>query len=95
MILGNQGKIQINLKGRVPSNFFATRKMIVKVNDYFSSTQPLVNPVPQGSFLSLVLYTAYGNSMAKAIEKTPGIDCFGIYADNIFLLWALEPLMKS
>ena len=38
--------------------------------------------IPQGSPLSVVLYTIY----AKALSNTKGIDYIGIYADNIFVV---------
>lgn len=71
---------------RLIKSFLDNRKVIVKVDGYFSSTYPLDNGVPQGSPLSVVLYTIYANSLAKAIENLPGIDYVGIYADNIFAI---------
>ena len=67
-------------------SFLMNRKVTVKVDGYFSSTFSLDNGVPQGSPLSVVLYTIYANSLAKAIENVPGIDYVGMYADNIFAI---------
>ncbi|KAI8122407.1 RNA-directed DNA polymerase from mobile element jockey [Lucilia cuprina] len=67
-------------------SFLEHRKITVKVDGFFSSTLSLDNGVPQGSPLSVVLYTVYANSLAKAIENFPGMDYIGIYADNIFAI---------
>ena len=49
-------------------------------------TLPLDNGIPQGSPLSIVLYTIYAHSIEKALSNTEGIDYVGIYADNIFVV---------
>ena len=65
---------------------------VLKIYDgYLSSTQPLNNGILQCSSLSVVLYTVYANSMPKTIEKIPGIDYVGIYADNIFVVASGTP----
>lgn len=64
--------------------FLQVPRIIVKMDGYFSQSYPLDNDVPQGSPLSVVLYIAYANSLARAVENFPGINYIGIYADNIF-----------
>ena len=48
--------------------------VLVKVDGYISVTLPLDNGIPQGSPLSVVLYTIYANSIDKALSNTKGID---------------------
>lgn len=72
-------------------SFLNNRKVTVKVDGYYSETYALDNGVPQGSPLSVVLYTVYANSLARTVENLPGIDYIGIYADNIFAVASGSP----
>ena len=55
-------------------SFLINRRILVKVDGYISVTLPLDNGIPQGSPLSVVLYTIYANSIDKALSNTKGID---------------------
>lgn len=65
-------------------SFLSNRKIMVKIDGYISLQHPLDNGIPQGSPLSVILFTIYANSLAKSIQNLPGIDYVGLYADNIF-----------
>lgn len=76
-------------------SFLSNRMIIVKVDGYFSQLYPLDNGVPQGSPLSVVLFTIYVNSLARFIKNSPGVDYVGIYDDNIFAVASGSPAEVS
>lgn len=72
-------------------SFLSNRKVMVKIDGHISPQHTLNNGVPQGSPLSVVLFTVYANSLAKSIQNLPGIDYVGLYADNIFAVASGSP----
>ena len=65
-------------------SFLTYRRISVRVDGFISRSFMLDNGTPQGSPLSVMVYTIYANSLIRILKNCPGIDYFGIYADNIF-----------
>lgn len=91
--VGNFAVIHELHKWGVPKNllklvksFLSHRKILVRVDGFLSSSCSMKNGVPQGSPLSVVLYTAYVNSLFDRLKGLNGIDHISIYADNIFII---------
>ena len=64
------------LRGRLPnfiSNFLHNRSFKVRVGSTFSDSHPQEMGVPQGSILSVTLFSVKINSITQCLK--PGVDC--------------------
>lgn len=59
-------------------SYLKCRSQCVKINNYFSSLQPITTGVPQGSILGPLLFNLYINDIVKISDKPKYI----IYADD-------------
>ena len=72
----------IGLRGRLPlfiENFLTDRTFRVRVGNIMSKYYEQENGVPQGSILSVTLFSIKMNSIVEALK--PGVDC-GLYVDD-------------
>ncbi len=72
----------IGLRGRLPifiQNFLSNRTFRVRVGTTYSDSYEQENGVPQGSILSVTLFSIKINNIAKVLK--PGVDC-GLYVDD-------------
>ena len=70
------------LRGRLPifiSNFLQDRSFKVRVVSTFSDSHPQEMGVPQGSILSVTLFSVKINSITQCLK--PGVDC-SLYVDD-------------
>ena len=70
------------LRGRLPnfiSNFLKDRSFKVRVGSTFSDSHPQEMGVPQGSILSVTLFSVKINSIIQCLK--PGVDC-SLYVDD-------------
>lgn len=71
-------------------SFLSNRRIMVKVEGYYSQMHSIDNGIPQGSPLSVVLFTIYINSLAKAVKEINCVDYVGIYASGTLTLLTLN-----
>ena len=77
----------IGLKGRLPlfiQNFLNDREFKVKVGSTLSELHKQEQGVPQGSILSVTLFSIKINDIVKNIN--PGIDC-SLYVDDFLICY--------
>lgn len=77
----------IGLKGRLPlfiQNFLNNREFKVKVGSTLSELHEQEQGVPQGSILSVTLFSLKINSIVKCIN--PGVDC-SLYVDDFLICY--------
>ena len=70
------------LRGRLPnfiSKFLQERYFKVRVGYIFSDSHPQEMDVPQGSILSVTLFSVKNNSITQCLN--PGVDC-SLYVDD-------------
>ena len=75
------------LKGRLPhfiDNFLSNRNFKVRVGTTLSDLQGQEEGVPQGSILSVTLFSIKINNIVKAIN--PGVDC-SLYVDDFLICY--------
>ena len=75
------------LKGRLPifiDNFLSNRNFKVRVGTTLSGLQGQEEGVPQGSILSVTLFSIKINNIVKALN--PGVDC-SLYVDDFFICY--------
>ena len=75
---------EICLKGRLPifvQNFLFNRELKVRVRSTLSEAHNQEKGVPQGSILSVTLFSLNINSIIKCLS--PGVDC-SLYVDDFF-----------
>ena len=73
------------LKGRLPNfidNFLSNRCFKVRVGTTLSDLQGQGEGVPQGSILSVTLFSIKINNIVKALN--PGVDC-SLYVDDFLI----------
>lgn len=66
-------------------NFMSNRKITVKNGNYYSSTLPLNNGIPQGSPLSVILFLIAYNKLCSIISSHKNFD-FTAYADDVNII---------
>ena len=77
----------IGLNGRLPtfiSSFLSDRNFQVRVGSTLSETQQQEEGVPQGSILSVTLFSIKINNIVKALN--PGVDC-SLYVDDFVICY--------
>ena len=77
----------ISLKGRLPffiQNYFNNREFKVKVGSTLSELHKQEQGVPQGSILSVTLFSIKINDIVKNIN--PGVDC-SLYVDDFLICY--------
>ena len=75
------------LKGRLPNfidNFLSDRKFKVRVGTTLSDLEGQEEGVPQGSILSVTLFSIKINNIVKALN--PGVDC-SLYVDDFLICY--------
>ena len=75
------------LKGRLPifiDNFLSNRNFKVRVGTTLSGLQGQEEGVPQGSILSVTLFSIKINNIVKALN--PGVDC-SLYVDDFLICY--------
>ena len=75
------------LKGRLPifiDNFLSNRNFKVRVRTTLSGLQGQEEGVPQGSILSVILFSIKINNIVKALN--PGVDC-SLYVDDFLICY--------
>ena len=75
----------IGLKGRLPlflQNFLTDREFKVKVGSTLSELHNQEQGVPQGSILSVTLFSLKINNIVKTLN--PGVDC-SLYVDDFLI----------
>ena len=78
---------EIGLKGRLPifvQNFLSNREFKVRVGSTLSEAHNQEQGVPQGSILSLTLFSLKINNIVKCLN--PGADC-SLYVDNFLICY--------
>ena len=78
---------EFGLKGRLPTfinNFLSDRNFKVRVGTNISDLQDQKEGVPQGSILSVTLFSIKINNIVKALN--PGVDC-SLYVDNFLICY--------
>ena len=79
-----------DLRGRLPnfiSNFLQDRSYKVWVGSTFSDPHPQEMGVPQGSILSVTLFSVKINSITQCLK--PGVDC-SLYVDDLLQIVQYE-----
>ena len=77
----------IGLKGRLPlflQNFLTDREFKVKVGSTLSELHNQEQGVPQGSILSVTLFSLKINNIVKTLN--PGVDC-SLYVDDFLICY--------
>ena len=77
----------IGLKGRLPlflQNFLTDREFKVKVGSTLSELHKQEQGVPQGSILSVTLFSFKINNIVKTLN--PGVDC-SLYVDDFLICY--------
>ena len=75
------------IRGRLPdfiSTFLNDRQFRVRVGDIFSDPHEQEMGVPQGSILSITLFSVKINSIVKSV--CPGVECF-LYVDDFCICY--------
>ena len=78
---------EIGLKGRLPTfvqNFLSNREFKVRVGSTLSEAHNQEQGVPQGSILSVTLFTLKINNIVKCLN--PGVDC-SLYVDDFLICY--------
>jgi hypothetical protein len=78
---------ELGLKGRLTnfiSNFLNDRQFKVRVGSTLSDAHKQVMGVPQGSILSVTLFSIKINNIVKSIQ--PGVDC-SLYVDDFIICY--------
>ena len=78
---------EIGLKGRLPifvQNFLANREFKVRVGSTLSEAHNQEQGVPQGSILSVTLFSLKINNIVKCLN--PGVDC-SLYVDDFLICY--------
>ena len=68
-------------------SYLEDRNQHVKYNDYKSADVPVLDGVPQGSVLGLLLFSAYITPVSEIIDKFKV--CHHMYADDLTLYLSL------
>ena len=82
-----KGVHDIGLKGRLPlffQNFLTDREFKVKVGSTLSELYNHKQGVPQGSILSLTLFSLKISNIVKTLN--PGVDC-SLYVDDFLICY--------
>ena len=78
---------EIGLKGRLPvfvQNFLSNREFKVRVGSTLSEAHNQEQGVPQGSILSVTLFSLKINNIVKCLN--PGVDC-SLYVDDFLICY--------
>ena len=78
---------EIGLKGRLPifvQNFLSNREFKVRVGSTLSEAHNQEQGVPQGSILSVTLFSLKINNIVKCLN--PGVDC-SLYVDDLLICY--------
>ena len=78
---------EIGLKGRLPTfvqNFLSNREFKVRVSSTLSEAHNQEQGVPQGSILSVTLFSLKINNIVKCLN--PGVDC-SLYVDDFLICY--------